>query len=490
MNKHLEKVKDKAYMDSLSSMVNVKQTYHLEPEHGLLNDPVGLIYFKGKYHIFFQWNSHAKDHSSKEWGHFSSSDLLHWTWHASPIQPGCEYDLNGVYSGSSMEWDGKIYAYYTGNRKKDGVRFTRQCLAVSEDGIYFKKEGPILEKPDSVTDHFRDPNVKIRNGKPEMIIGGQNLEKQGVILTYQSEDGKKWQDTGLYAISKNTSMIECPDLVHFQSCDLLLYGLQNRDPESDECLDSFGVYKLIDPKDPAKPIDLDKDWKSLDAGYDCYAAQTLTDSSGRILVYAWMNRLDDGQEKRLANAAQNIHCLTLPRELSIRDGKLYQKPARELYSLFELCPQPSSTPSSFDSRCWRADLSIDNQEFNLKINDRETQISWCPKAQVFTLFRWDWDKEKWQERSIHLETLNKVELFMDTSSLEVFINDGQYVFSARVLPTANDTKIFSTGIQPDMLHLYPAIPGSFTLEKIFQETFRNLNSIGLNREAYPIQNGI
>lgn len=285
-------------------------------------------------------------------------------------------------------------------------------------------------------------------------------------------------------------MIECPDLVHFQSCDLLLYGLQNRDPESDECLDSFGVYKLIDPKDPAKPIDLDKDWKSLDAGYDCYAAQTLTDSSGRILVYAWMNRLDDGQEKRLANAAQNIHCLTLPRELSIRDGKLYQKPARELYSLFELCPQPSSTPSSFDSRCWRADLSIDNQEFNLKINDRETQISWCPKAQVFTLFRWDWDKEKWQERSIHLETLNKVELFMDTSSLEVFINDGQYVFSARVLPTANDTKIFSTGIQPDMLHLYPAIPGSFTLEKIFQETFRNLNSIGLNREAYPIQNGI
>ena len=57
-----------------------RQKYHLEPDRGLLNDPNGLVFYKDMYHVFFQWNRFEKNHSYKEWGHFTSKDLLHWNW--------------------------------------------------------------------------------------------------------------------------------------------------------------------------------------------------------------------------------------------------------------------------------------------------------------------------------------------------------------------------------------------------------------------------
>ena len=79
----------------------MRQKYHLEPDRGLLNDPNGLAYFKGKYYVFFQWNRFAKDHGYKEWGLFKSSDLLNWTFEGSALLPDQIYDQDGVYSGSA-----------------------------------------------------------------------------------------------------------------------------------------------------------------------------------------------------------------------------------------------------------------------------------------------------------------------------------------------------------------------------------------------------
>lgn len=78
----------------------IRQQYHLEPDCGLLNDPNGLAYFKGKYHVFFQWNRFAKNHSYKEWGLFTSPDLCSWEFEGSAILPDQSYDKDGVYSGS------------------------------------------------------------------------------------------------------------------------------------------------------------------------------------------------------------------------------------------------------------------------------------------------------------------------------------------------------------------------------------------------------
>ena len=131
----------------------------MEPPWGLLNDPNGLIWYKGNYHAYFQWNRFAKDHSSKAWGWCVSPDLVHWRFRGSALLPDQPYDSQGVYSGSAMEVDGRLCLYYTGNVKQNGQRISSQCLAVSEDGLHFQKHGPILTTPSGYTQHFRDPKV-------------------------------------------------------------------------------------------------------------------------------------------------------------------------------------------------------------------------------------------------------------------------------------------------------------------------------------------
>lgn len=432
--------------------INPKQKYHMEPDHGLLNDPVGLIWFKGRYHVFFQWNSQAKDHSNKEWGHFTSPDLVHWNIHESPLKPGQEYDLNGVYSGSSVEYDGNIYAYYTGNRKMDGQRTVRQCLAVSEDGYHFTKLGPVLERPSGVTSHFRDPRVLIENGQFIMLIGAQNEEKQGMILKFVSDNGEDWQYAGRTGLSRKANMIECPDLIRTENGDILLYCLQNRDPETDACLESISVCRILQPGWEKEELDLDTEYELLDRGFDSFAAQSLKAPDGRNLLFSWMNRLEEEQEKLLAEAGKSIHCLTLPREIAVENGQLVQKPAAELRQMFEEIPL-DSLQQTVNSRCWMGCLQVDNQKFDLNIN-REIQLSWQPHTGIFTLFRKDWAHDYWQEKSAQLETLHSVQIFMDTSSIEVFLNDGQAVLSARILPSCSSSHIRLQGLPASGLQIY------------------------------------
>ena len=106
--------------------MNKEQGYHLEPSVGLLNDPNGLVFYKGIYHVFFQWNRFEKNHSYKEWGHFTSKDLVKWKREGSALLPDQPYERNGVYSGSACVKNGRLYLYYTGNDKSGCIRKSSQ----------------------------------------------------------------------------------------------------------------------------------------------------------------------------------------------------------------------------------------------------------------------------------------------------------------------------------------------------------------------------
>lgn len=165
----------------------LRQRFHLEPPAGLLNDPNGLAWYRGVYHVYFQWNKFEKNHSYKEWGSFASDDLVHWQFQGSALVPDQPYDQNGVYSGSALEIDGKLCLYYTGNVKHQGLRNSRQCLAVTEDGRRYLKLGPVLEKPDGYTPHFRDPKVfRGENGWYYMLIGAQQASGRGALALARS----------------------------------------------------------------------------------------------------------------------------------------------------------------------------------------------------------------------------------------------------------------------------------------------------------------
>lgn len=160
----------------------IRQQYHLEPDQGLLNDPNRLSWFNGKYYVFFQWNRFEKNHSYKEWGLFTSKDLLKWNFERSAVIPDQDYDRDGVYSGSGYVIGDQLYLFYTGNSKKDGHRKSSQCLAVTGDGKRYQKKGVILNTPEEYTEHFRDPKV-FQGKRPGyyMIVGGQQRNGKGAV---------------------------------------------------------------------------------------------------------------------------------------------------------------------------------------------------------------------------------------------------------------------------------------------------------------------
>ena len=235
-----------------------------------------MIWYKGTYYAFFQWNRFARDHSSKAWGFAVSPDLVHWQFRGSALLPDQPYDAQGVYSGSALELDGRLHLYYTGNVKQAGRRISRQCLAVSEDGRYFRKFGPVLTTPAGYTEHFRDPKVvPAPQGGYAMVLGAQRQNVLGAVVLCTSPDGLHWSPGGAIGLSEEYQMMECHDLFELDGAPVLLYCPQHRDNTADATLDSFSVGRVLEQwPDAARPLDLDTDWQRLDDGFDFYAPQT------------------------------------------------------------------------------------------------------------------------------------------------------------------------------------------------------------------------
>lgn len=125
--------------------------FHIMPLVGLLNDPNGFVFYKGQYHMFYQWNPFQTEHGAKFWGHAVSDDLVHWEEAPIALAPDQWYDKNGCYSGSAVVFQEKLYVFYTGNVKNEhGKRESYQCLAVSEDGIHFEKKGQLFMCPRAI----------------------------------------------------------------------------------------------------------------------------------------------------------------------------------------------------------------------------------------------------------------------------------------------------------------------------------------------------
>ena len=113
-----------------------RQTFHIQPEMGLLNDPNGLIYYEGYYYISHQWFPLGAVHGLKYWFNYKSKDLLHFEPQGTLLKPDTKYDSHGVYSGSAFEYQNHLYYMYTGNhRDQHWNRISSQMIArMNKDG--------------------------------------------------------------------------------------------------------------------------------------------------------------------------------------------------------------------------------------------------------------------------------------------------------------------------------------------------------------------
>lgn len=437
---------------------NIKQQYHLEPDRGLLNDPNGLTFFKGKYYVFFQWNKFEKSHAYKEWGLFTSEDMVHWEFDGSAIIPDQSYDMQGVYSGSGYVIDDKLYLYYTGNSKNSEQRKSRQCLSVSEDGKRFQKEGVILETPEPYTEHFRDPKVwKNEEHGYFMIVGGQRVNGKGAIALCRSENGRNWCYTNMLAVSEEYEMIECPDLFELNGRYILLYNPQKRDNEKDFPILSFSAYKQVEFDEEMgrlKNENLDEEYKILDYGFDFYAPQTFRDLKGRRILLAWMSRMEEEQEKMFSENEPNIHCLTLPRELFFESNKLYQRPLKELYGMLGndiLIQQGDESvhkayPSTRAFYFCISEIEEGEENVYLDFHEGEIKLEYCQEKREVLFMRQDWLSGAYETRKSCLNMLKEIEIWSDHSSIEIFINGGEVVFSARIYSKRTKPEIMVKGI--------------------------------------------
>lgn len=427
------------------------QSYHLEPSEGLMNDPNGLVWFRDRYYVFFQWNRFQKDHSHKEWGLFTSENLIEWEFQGGAVQPGDPYDQSGVHSGSAFVVGGRLCVFYTGSDKSSGHRKSSQCLAVSEDGKHFRKRGVFLETPAGFTEHFRDPKVfQIGENQYFMTIGAQRKNGKGSIALCRSEDGIHWRYSHMLAATEGYEMVECPDLFRLDGHDVLLYCLQRRDNAADQVISAHSVYKLTDFDAQAGTLsapDLDRGFRAFDSGFDFFAPQTFKAPDGRRLLLAWMSRMDDGQERRFAENEPRIHCLTLPRELRVQNGLLYQRPARELYRLLgEAVPiahdQNGGDSARLETRQYHLQLECGRCPSGLRLELGEASLAWDGARLLLTRQNWAGADES---RACTLGQLDSVEIWSDTSSIEIFVNGGEAVLSARIFPQTAAPVLTVTG---------------------------------------------
>ena len=421
-----------------------------------MNDPNGLIYFNGMYYVFFQWNRFELNHSYKEWGLFTSRNMISWNFIGSALLPDQDYDCHGVYSGSGYEMNNELCLFYTGNTKYEGKRKSYQCLAVSKDGRRYIKKGPILTTPKEYTEHFRDPKVfRRKDGSYSMLVGAQLLNGCGAIALCHSLDGVKWSYVGKIASSNLYQMIECPDLFSIDETDVLIFCPQKRDNEHDTSIFSFAAYKighLSELDDLTNSEDLDTHFKLLDYGFDYYAPQTFEDENGRRLIIAWMSNMNGQQEEEFSKNERTLHCMTMPREVRVIDGILYQKPITEMYELLadELSMELKDEtiviyPTERAVYLNLEQLNVENC-MNINFFHNEFIFNYDKYKKLIKISRKDWVTNEYTHRVYEQITLSEIEVWIDNSSIEMFINKGEISMSSRIYPLTNKLEISIDGI--------------------------------------------
>ncbi len=294
--------------------------YHFEPQKGWMNDPNGLIFFRGRYHAFFQHFPHAPVWGPMHWGHAVSDDLIFWEELPIALYPDMPYEEGGgCWSGSAVVKDDKLYLFYTSVSEELGQT---QSMAVSEDGISFTKyeHNPVIaQHPDDGGFDFRDPKV-VKIGDIYYMVCGSGKGGVGKILLYRSPDLYAWRYVGvLFESADYGKVFECPDFFPLGEKYMLMFSQMGVKTHSTVMLYGDFDGSEFTPLSVHRP----------EAGPQFYAPQTLLDDKGRRIMIGWLYNWG----KKPDEGADYAGALTIPREIKMTDGRLTVFPVAEAVPL-------------------------------------------------------------------------------------------------------------------------------------------------------------
>ncbi len=480
--------------------------FHFSPPANWMNDPNGLVYLDGEYHLFYQYNPNATVWGPMHWGHAVSRDLLNWQYLPVALAPD---DLGNIFSGSAVVdktntagfGPNAMIAIFT--HEQNGAQ--RQSLAYSTDNgrTWTKYAGnPVLNAPGALKD-FRDPKVfwyaQGGGGHWVMLVAARDR-----ILFYTSPDLKTWSPSGEFGPGFGTTygVWECPELQELpvdggpQTRWLLAVGVGSGAPAS-----GSGVQYFVGDFDGQKFTSLAPASSVLwaDYGADFYAAQAWNNvPGGRAVWLGWMNNWAYAQNTpttgfrgsftlprllALATTSQGIRLQQQPLpELQAQRGPAWQLPA-------QLIPVGALPLSAISGQTLEISLVFTLEipsadRFGLRVKTGQGDYAAAAyavgyDARAHQLFV---DRSGVGEMSIKppfagIHTANlepganstlSIHIFVDRSSIEVFADNGLVVITDQVFPASSSQRLelFSEGGQVKLksLEIYPIHPAAFTFK--------------------------
>lgn len=366
-----------------------RQKFHITARNGWINDPNGSVFYKGYYHVFFQYHPYSTQWGPMHWGHVRSKDLVKWEHLPAALTPGDEIDKDGCFSGSAVVVGERLYLMYTGVVNRDGKCFQSQCIAFSDDGVRFEKYpkivigGELLPEGFSPCD-FRDPCVFEKGGAFYALVAARKGDSSDILL-FRSPDLRNWQCKGPVLDYPSTGkMIECPCWSEKEK--LLLYSDQFSLPKGAEHLNIHSNFYRAGALDCAAAKFSTEKEGIVDHGFDFYAAQFFANTDKTIMI-AWMQMWD-----------RNIPCrnegfagmLTLPRYVENRNGAFYQTPVSlEKYADSSECFEKRNFTGTIEAKGEIYELIIKGRgvkKFVLEVKKSDTETTKIEIKEGFLVF--------------------------------------------------------------------------------------------------------
>jgi beta-fructofuranosidase len=305
----------------------LRPQFHLLPAKNWMNDPNGPIFWKGMYHMFFQYNPNAAVWGDMHWAHAVSSDMIHWKHLPIALVPTPGWaDAEGCFTGSAVDDHGTATILYTGVKTvapqfatlRDGTNNFRevQCLATSDDPqlrTWSKWKTPVIEPPpDPLLTGFRDPFLWRDRDVWYLGVASGRRKQGGQVLLYRSKDLRQWEYLHPLASGKWTEreninpvdsgeMWECPDFFPLASKHVLLYSTAGV------------VIWQTGELDPKELVFHPQRGGVLDHGA-YYAQKTQLDKAGNRILWGWIREQRSDAQLRAAGWAG---CMSVPRVLSL-----------------------------------------------------------------------------------------------------------------------------------------------------------------------------